>query len=193
MTWKCGRFLWTERACQYPFFNFFVVCTLCLFGESASFQTCLCVCTLSCLNALTQAQHAWGEVLSNWFGNHFSGIFSQATDAPREDEIRSALDEARLGSAGDRTRLQSPGGKSCQEREAKQAFGYHGAQAEVDEWSPTGKKFGGKSSRTSWSWKTRSRRWQMSSSRQVKKGGSSRWKGRWKRRGLGFRTLPESS
>ena len=56
---RCGRSLWSEQACWYPFFNFCrCVYTLCLFGLSASFQVCLCVCRLSGFNALTLAQHA---------------------------------------------------------------------------------------------------------------------------------------
>ena len=58
------------------------VYTSCLFGMNVGFQTCLGVCRLSCFNALTQVQHACREVLSNWFGNHFSVDFFQAMDVP---------------------------------------------------------------------------------------------------------------
>ena len=64
----CGRFLWSEQACWYLFFNFVVVCTPCAFLEmSASFPVCLCVCRLSCFNALTQAEHALMRGGSNCF------------------------------------------------------------------------------------------------------------------------------
>ena len=58
---RCGRSLWSEQACGYPFFNFVVECVhlVFFFGMSASYQACLCVCRLSCFNALTQAQHAF--------------------------------------------------------------------------------------------------------------------------------------
>ena len=52
------------------------------------------------------------------------------------------------------------------EREAEQAFGDNGAKAKIDQ---RRMKFREDSARTSWSWKTRSRRWKMSCSRQVKK------------------------
>ena len=45
-------------------------------------ETCLGVCRLSCFNALTEVQDACREVLTNWFGNHFSVFFFQATDVP---------------------------------------------------------------------------------------------------------------
>ena len=75
--------LGSERDCWCLSFTVLLWCVhLVLFGTSVGFQTCLGVCRPSCFNALTQAEHACREVLSRWFGNHFSVDFFQAMDVP---------------------------------------------------------------------------------------------------------------
>ena len=79
---RSGKETWLVRVLSGPAdflpFNFVVVCTPCAFGMKVGSQMCLMclgVCRLSCFNALTPVQHACREVLSNWFGNHFSVVF----------------------------------------------------------------------------------------------------------------------